>query len=225
MPNTPIYGFPFEVPSDQPGETLHGGVPPSSDILAEEVEEELDRVENSVVAGIDARLIAVEAAIVGVRWRGINEGTQTGAGDFTITVPAGYERLKLTLVGDLSGQGQVNLRINGSSATDYSWGFIAYDSAGAQDFAQSNFSSTAWKLAEWSSVESNTIIVDIMPSDGTMNPSYQSSATQIATGDTTMRTQRAWGKFAGDVAITSLTVQDNTTDFATIQWWLEGYLI
>lgn len=46
MPETPIYGLPFENPvGQQPGVTLHGGSPPSSPILAEAVEAELARIE------------------------------------------------------------------------------------------------------------------------------------------------------------------------------------
>lgn len=38
MPSTRIYGWPYEALDDQPGVTLHGGDPPSSPILAEEIE-------------------------------------------------------------------------------------------------------------------------------------------------------------------------------------------
>lgn len=54
MPSTRIYGLPYEHPqTDQPGITLHGGDPPSSPILAEEIER--------VARALDLRIADLEA--------------------------------------------------------------------------------------------------------------------------------------------------------------------
>jgi hypothetical protein len=60
MPFTPKYGLPFEqTPTDEPGRTLHGGVAGTSDILAEEVETELVRIDGDVNE-VDTRVGVLE---------------------------------------------------------------------------------------------------------------------------------------------------------------------
>ena len=49
MPETPIYGFPFEHPvDDEPGHTLDGGSLGTEPILAQEVEDELERIDGGI---------------------------------------------------------------------------------------------------------------------------------------------------------------------------------
>lgn len=55
MPSTRFYGWPIEAVGDQPGITLHGGDPPSSPILAEEIER--------VVRALDLRIADLEAQV------------------------------------------------------------------------------------------------------------------------------------------------------------------
>jgi hypothetical protein len=225
MPQTANRGYEFEQPSDpEPGRTLTGGAAGTSPILAEQVDADVNNIVAVMIGDLNDRLTVVEAAVAATRWREIASDT-AGAGGFTVAVPAGYERLRLTLVGDLTGQGQVNLRINGDTGANYVRGFLAWDAAGAQDFPEYNGATTAVKVAEWSSVESNKVVVDIEPTDGSMNPSFRAYSTQVATGgDTTHRAEFGWGKYLGDVVVSSVTVVAGTTDFATVRWWLEGYL-
>jgi hypothetical protein len=83
VPNTPIYALPFEqYPPDQPGITLHGGTSGLNPILAEEVENELVRIDNDISVANDD--IAELQSIVqpGVGWNIftptiINDGTAT----------------------------------------------------------------------------------------------------------------------------------------------------
>ena len=76
MPYTRIYGLPYEHPqTDQPGITLHGGDPPSSPILAEEVE----RVVNSLAMQVQELQTQLDAQPQTV------EDVQTGTYSFSAT--------------------------------------------------------------------------------------------------------------------------------------------
>lgn len=54
MPQTPVYGLPFESPGDLPGHTLDGGPVGDQPILAEAVEAELSRVDGAIQDASDA---------------------------------------------------------------------------------------------------------------------------------------------------------------------------
>lgn len=57
MPQTPIYGFEFEDPDEQPGRTLSGGSAGLDPILAEQLEAELQRIENTPGFQFGGRLV------------------------------------------------------------------------------------------------------------------------------------------------------------------------
>lgn len=102
MPETPVYGLPFEAPTDKPGITLTGV--DNSDILAEEVEE--------VLQSFDARISAQETS----GYKYLTTVVYTSSGIFTKGSYADFKALRVRGVGGggqcggvvLTGVGQSN---------------------------------------------------------------------------------------------------------------------
>lgn len=226
MPNEPLFGFAYEDPEqDQPGVSVHGGVPPQGPgILALQVAAALSaRV--SEIAALDVRLIAVETAVAASRWRHITEGSQSGGTDFTLAVPAGYKMLRMNVWGDVSTTADIGIQINGSGTNIHIWGFLGWDSNGANDIANHSAAGTnAWRVASWSSVESNNSRIEIFPTDGSANPSYLASAHRDSTDPSAHQQQFGFGKFQADAVVSSIRVLATAGAWQTVSWVLEGYL-
>lgn len=224
-------GFIFDVPGDQPGTSTSGGQFGTFPIAQEQIQQKFNSV--AVTTGdLADRLTVVEAALADIRWRHITSG-QGGAGPKILAVPAGFERLRLTVTGDLLEEGTVLLRVNGdSSGSNHVTGRVAWDSVSPTpnvqdvDWAQD----TAWDLVQWSTVESNNTVVDIFPTDGRANPSFVAHGGRIGSGSGGAEGHTidfATGKYLGDVVVSSLELfisTAGTNNFAAVSWWLEGYL-
>lgn len=139
MPSTPIYGLPFSEFTQQPGVTLHGGLPPSSPILAEEVEEELARIDSDV-AGVSGDVTALETLFLstGVQTIAtIDTGQGTNTTEF-VNIPQTFRNLVIDWTGVSDGATEIDslaLRFNGD-ATD------AYVSRLSRNNADGTFQST-----------------------------------------------------------------------------------
>jgi len=94
MPNTPIYGLPFETPQSKPGITLTGDSDGSAAILAEQVE--------AVLAGFEARLTAIETT--GYRLFTTVYYT-AGVTAFTKASYTGFKAARVRMVGGGGGGG------------------------------------------------------------------------------------------------------------------------
>lgn len=135
MPATNIYGLPFEEPSEQPGITLHGGIPPSSEILAEEVEEELARVEGDV-AGVAASVTALEAFFLATGAQQIDTidtGLGTNTTEFT-NIPQTFRDLVIFWMGRSDGAGEIDslaIRFNSDDGNVYTSRLSRNTAAGA----------------------------------------------------------------------------------------------
>lgn len=122
MPQTPIYGLPFEALADQPGHSLHGGTAGLDPILAEEVEEELSRVDgdiseivNVAIPGLEEQ--ATSAQVIDV----IDSGQGTNTTEFT-GIDQTYRDLVILWRGSSDGAGQLDnlaLRFNGDGDDNY----------------------------------------------------------------------------------------------------------
>jgi hypothetical protein len=131
MPYTRVYGWPYEHPhTDQPGITLHGGDPPSSPILAEEIEQ--------TVSGIDGQITGLASgldALAGValqRIATIDTGANTNTTEF-VNIPQGYRALVLLWRGTSTGSGQLAslaVRFNGDSGSNYHSRLVRNTAAG-----------------------------------------------------------------------------------------------
>jgi hypothetical protein len=94
MPNTPIYGLPFETPQTKPGITLTGDADGSAPILAEAVE--------SILASFEARLTSIETT--GYRLYTTLYFT-SGATAFTKSSYPGFKAARVRMVGGGGGGG------------------------------------------------------------------------------------------------------------------------
>lgn len=120
MPFTPIYSFPYEALVDQPGVTLHGGLAGTNQILAEEVERELVRVDNDV-AEVAADL-ASEIAGLTVKVLGSADIAGTSTAPAFTGIDQTFEHLMLIWRGNhASGVNEFNslsMRFNSDGGTD-----------------------------------------------------------------------------------------------------------
>lgn len=114
MPETPIYGWPYEHPVlDEPGITLHGGALGQGRILAEEIEATVAALAGTVSGQQDAlgALNAVAAQTIAV----IDSGAGTNTTEFT-NIPQTFAHLLLLWAGTHDGGDSVvslGLRFNG----------------------------------------------------------------------------------------------------------------
>src|SRR5690606_39581333 len=83
MPQTPVYGLPFEAPGDIPGHTLDGGPVGDQPILAEAVESELSRVDTDIAGLVED----IEEDVLG--WTPIGAGEQSHVSAVVIDATAG----------------------------------------------------------------------------------------------------------------------------------------
>lgn len=226
MPQTVPYGFEYESPDDEPnpGRTLSGAA--GSPVTAEQINDELLRVEGTVIAGIDSRLTVAEAAAAASVWRGLASGTESGAA-FDIPVPAGFDILRLYLFGDLDGSGTVRLRINGDSTAGlHEAGMISHrpDTGAIVDALSTAGATTAW-LANWGTVSGNTVEATIFCPNAAGAPSWTSIGVRHSASPGGGFHSKGWGHCTSDRTVSSLNIRpfsDNANVFATCHWWLEG---
>lgn len=144
MPSTPELNLPFEVLSDQPGITLHGGLSGTNPILAERTEEEILDIQNSLQSNIQQ----VADGLSDLEQLFLTTGVQvidtidTGAGTNTtefVDIPQTFRALMIVWSGSSNGSGQVDslaLRFNGDSGSNYLSRLSRNDSSDA--FTSSN---------------------------------------------------------------------------------------
>lgn len=143
MPITPIYGLPFEALDDQPGHSLHGGTAGLDEILAEEVEEELSRIdgdisniENVLIPTIEAQ--AESAQVLDV----IDSGQGTNTTEFE-NIDQTYRDLMILWRGVSSASGQISslaLRFNNDQGSNYLSAINRNTETGNFDSGQGTFS-------------------------------------------------------------------------------------
>lgn len=216
MPNTPIYGLPFENPSEQPGITLHGGVPPSSPILAEEVEEELQRIDTDVTnLGIqfqDAVVIldAIDTA-------GLSLSTAT------MSVPSGYNNLMIMWHGNHNGSGRVSLmaRFNGDTGNNYGrQGCYADSNNWTFDNAEVSVGATRVGYIGSALRSGGTIWIENVESGSV--PICHGQGMHAITGARVMH--QAGGSWSGTPPITSVTIGPLTGSWSNGRLAMYGYL-
>lgn len=120
MPNTPIYGLPFETPQSKPGITVTGDADGSASILAEAVE--------AVLATFEARLTAIETT--GYRLYTTLYFTAVGTDSFTKSSYPGFKAVRVRAVGGGGGGGGAEI----TSGTQISYGSGGGGGAYAESF-------------------------------------------------------------------------------------------
>lgn len=225
QPQTPVYGLPYEkFRGDEPGRTLNSGSSGTSPILAEEVEDELARVDNDV-ADLQSRTATLEANPV-PGWVPIRRGTGDGTTFLIDNIPTGvYDRLRLTLFGSVDTAGTIRLRINGDATTDlHRYGILVHDAAGALDV--SNWDDEEfWHIAQWGTALTNTAQVEMWPTDVFETVCFEGHGMRVGGSATTHQTSRSWGRLNNPRLIDSIRVSGPaaTAFNGTVRWWLEGF--
>lgn len=221
-------GLPRESLSDEPTSTLNGGSDGLTPILSDEVQRVLSELRATNADLLD-RVTALEAIAAATRWRDIDDGTFTG-GSLVISVPSGFQRLRLTFIAALSAVDIVGVRVNeDNTAGSHRFGRYEIDGAGtitAADFADS----TRWEVMQIGGAEANLCILDVFAADGASpgqvdQPGFVAHTTRNSRHVGAHRMQHAWGSFHQPDAITSLSLlTPGATDFVGLRWWLEGYI-
>jgi hypothetical protein len=217
--------FPFEAPGDQPLHSLTGGSSGTEPILAEVLQTKWSALQTTI-GDLADRLTVVEAAVAASRWRHITTGSQSGgAATPALAVPSGFLMLRLAVWGDMDAAEDLMLRVNGDSGSNHIWGLNIRAADGTTtSFSHSGAGTGAWRIGRWATTESNNSLVNIFPGDGGQNPSYLATAHRVSTGVTGHQIQHGYGKYLGDVVVSSLTILANSTTFQDVRWVLEGYL-
>lgn len=99
MAETQIYGFPLDKFGDPPGSSLYGGVSGTGTKLAQAVEDELNRIETATIAGLEARIAALEAIVQPSTGIEIFTPSVIGGGSATFSTQTGrWRRISTELV-------------------------------------------------------------------------------------------------------------------------------
>lgn len=224
---TQIYQFPREVyPSDPPGHTLYGGQSGTSPVLADAVEEELDRVETTVIGGIDSRVAALEAVPTPPSWVAIQSGTVSNAATFVISgIPTGvYSRLRLHMFGNNETTvDPIRIRVNGDSTTDlHKSGYLTHDAEGTLQFSTDLFDAEFWEIATWGTANGCTAEVTLFGTH-TFNPvGFLGSGSRPASTLAGHQFTRSWGRLNSPRLVDSLRVSGPQGNNFSTEWWLEG---
>ena len=126
MPYTTTYGFPYEDLDDQPGWSLTGGLYGTEQILAIDVDRELERVESTSAAAVDqvaADLLTLENTFLTTGAQTIAT-IDTGAGGNTTNfdLPSGFRDVLITWQGASDGSGEIDslaMRFNSDAGSNY----------------------------------------------------------------------------------------------------------
>jgi hypothetical protein len=249
MPSTPKYGFPFESPpfaspSTEPGETLHGGSTGTSDILAEKVEEELDRVDIDV-QDLLARVEAIENGLIVPGWTHIQSGSNIGPNfDIDLTDDGKFSigefvLLRLHMRYDLTAEGFIRLLVNNDGGPSaYNGGMRVLDAANADptgatpasigvDVLNHWTSINWWNIGWGATVSTNNLICTILHTDATNLHNFHSVGGRMSTSATTHAEVTAWGNLLSSLsaAPSSLRIAPDGVEFSNSWWWVEGYRV
>jgi hypothetical protein len=221
MPATPIYGLPFEHEDDQPGRTLTGEG--GSLVLAEQVEDELERIDNDV-AGLQTE--------VAQGWRPIDAGVESGVTGFDIDATAGgiypagtFAMMRLYLRGSTDGDAYLALRVGDLVADSHRRGWVTFrtDTGAVVDSGQGD--ATNARVADWSSVFSNNCDVLIFNTGTSSHVSWEASSSRIASSGEFHRRMLAHGaRIDGNVLVSTLRISTASpvVDILSCRWILEG---
>lgn len=229
MPQTVPYAFEYETPEEtpNPGRTLSGGPSGTSPILAEQVNDELSRLETTVVGGIDSRVTALEAVPTPPSWVAISSGSESSVSTFVIpSIPTStYSRVRLTLYGEAStASDPIRVRFNGdSTAAMHRSGIVVWDSDGnilgtIGGFADGTF----WNIAQWGTGNGCTAVVEIFRTDVTEACSFMANGLRVGGSAGAHTFSRSWGRLNEVRLLDSLRVSGPTGGTLSCSWWLEG---
>lgn len=229
MPQEATYGFWFEKAGELPGHSLRDapGSPSGEEVLAEQVADELARVEQEL-ADLRAELSR--------GWQFVASGVESSTGTFTVDVTAGgdylagtFDMFRLHLRGHLDGDGHPWLRINDNTSAIYLRGMTSWQADGtAIDWGGNAHEdgATHWRLGQWSNLTSNVSTVQLYRTGASGLIGMQADTTRNSATASFHRTSRAWGRLNSALLLSSLTVGGTfggSSQFESCRWWLEGF--
>ena|SRR5690554_1196584 len=227
MPQTPVYGLPFEAPGDLPGHTLDGGPVGDQPILAEAVEAELSRIDGDV-ADLQAE--------VARGWTPIASGGEAAVSAFTVDVTAGgrypagtFSLLRLHLRGQMDSDAQwLSLNINNSLDADtHRRGWLQFRASDGTVTDSGMGDATTWRIGYWSGqLVGNTCTVELFDTDIASFVSYKSTSEYQSGNASTFYRTECWGRLNENRLVSSLRVgRVGSSNISSCRWWLEGYRI
>jgi len=229
MAETPIYALRTPDPEEVPN------VPSDMQDLAEDVETQLARMDNSA-ADLADRVAALESGTGGVGWMPIGSGTASGA-SFSIDLTAAgkypspplWDEVRVSMRMDLSTDSYVNCRINGDSDLVYRSGSFVMDSTvpAASDAENWHFPTGdqgAWVIARLATISTNVIDLRIFHTGASASlMAFQSQFSRQSDSSTTHRHGIAHGSLTTGKTATSLTfLPSSPNTFTNVYWWAEG---
>lgn len=231
MPNTSIYGLPFEqTPDDQPGITLHGGTSGTETILAESVETELARIDQDIT---DANAAIVEAA---KGWVPIVEDFFSGTPPFTVDLtvggkyPAGtFSVVKIYATGSLSGSaGHVTMRVNNDITADLHESARIRQRASDGSVVDSALGTgTIWRIGRWGTLTGGSSLeCTIFNTDTSNFLTFKSSSGAIGSTASVSHETRFWGRLNDSRLLDSLRFDtfDAAADYDGFAYQIEGWV-
>lgn len=233
MPITPVYGFHFEDADDQPGISLTGGEAGTELILAEQVEDELQNIQGGV-NDIGDRVTEIEDnGILG--WTYINHGTASGA-SFVIDLTKGgafgagdFDLLRLHMRYDLDGIGWVGLRINSVAEGKYRDGGNLWEADGQLGEAFFAVQADQWRVGFGSTNSNNTLICEIVHTNGDNFMGYQSNSARPSTDIDAHRYGNHWGVIRETIGAPPSSLRlaplAGAAAFANAWFWVEGFRV
>ena len=220
VPTTPIYGLPHEQGVTVPGRTLTGGPSGEDPILAEAVEDELERVDAAVADVQDA---------VSRGWVPIASGEETGS--FTIDLTAGgryppgtFSIIEIFYRGSLSTETGLQNRVNGDNTPNLHRRGWTVQATSSTNFVENEANDgTAWRIARWSTATANTAHVRIFETNRLSILSMQATATRVATGTTLRHRTEAQGDLNESRLLDSIQVFTVVGSITAMTWHAVGY--
>jgi hypothetical protein len=237
--STPVYGFPFEVPGDRPGVSLSGGpTGDESDILAESVEAELERVDTAV-ADAQTRLDLLEAGTSMVGWVPVQSGNPGAVANFDVDLTDGgrfaaaeFELVRLHMRFQLDQLGSVRLRINaeGSGTSAYRTGSRGVDASDTDGIELLEHELVGSFVLGWGSTSStNNLTCTLFHMNGNFFHNYQSVSTRQSSFATSHTWTEHWGSLVETLSAEPSTLRVFTghgaTAFSNVWFWCEGYRV
>ena len=223
MPETPIYGFSFETLDDAPGHSLHGGLDGTQPILAEQVESEISRVDDSSNE-LEDRISLLETT----GWKDIVHGELWTANP--ISIPANlYDMIRVRIGGSISGgAGTVTMQVNQESGNTslHESAWMTWNPSATAILESAVFTGNAWTIGKWNSIAGSFIELTILGTDQATNLPFSGTSTQVSDTGNVRRISRFSGRLASPRLLSRLsffTVGSGTSIGSNFRIWIEGH--
>lgn len=221
MPQTSVFGFDFESPTELPGETLTGGPTGLHPILAQQVE-------NALLAQVNALQTQIDTLENRLSWEAIvSDQTINGPTNFPIE-PGKYDIIQMYLRGSLSEELNLGLNINNDVTPDlHRGGYIVWDTATATVDTNNATNALTWAIGQWSDASNNISQLTLTGTNLSNSITLNGTAYRAAAGTGVRHRTEFNGDLAANRLLTALRVTTTTgggAAISAIRVWIEGHL-